>query len=40
MDARGFRQWNKANRYVKKGVKAIYTLAPTFFKQVDYKIEL
>ena len=33
MDARGFRQWNKANRYVKKGAKAIYILAPRFFKK-------
>lgn len=27
-DARGFKQWNEANRYVKKGSKAIYILAP------------
>lgn len=33
MDARGFRQWQKANRQVKKGVKAIYILAPMFFKK-------
>ena len=25
-DARGFRQWEKANRFVKKGSKAIYIL--------------
>ena len=33
MDARGFRQWQKANRKVKKGSKAIYILAPMFFKK-------
>ncbi len=27
-DARGFRQWNEVNRYVKKGSKAFYILAP------------
>ncbi len=29
-DARGFRQWKKAGRYVRKGTKAIFILAPTF----------
>jgi len=28
MDARGFRQWTRAKRYVKKGAKAIYILVP------------
>ena len=27
-DARGFAQWKKVNRYVKKGAKAIYILVP------------
>ena len=31
-DARGFRQWEKANRFVKKGSKAIYILVP-YLKQ-------
>ena len=35
MDARGFRQWQKANRKVKKGAKAIYILAPMFFKKEE-----
>ena len=34
MDARGIRQWNQANRYVKKGTKAIYILVP-YFRKVD-----
>ena len=34
-DARGFRQWKLANRWVKKGAKAIYILVPCFNKQVD-----
>ena len=29
-DARGYRQWQKANRHARKGSKAIYILAPTF----------
>jgi hypothetical protein len=33
MDARGFRQWQKANWQVKKGAKALYILAPMFFKK-------
>jgi len=32
-DARGFRQWNETNRYVKKGSKALYILVP-FIKKV------
>lgn len=27
-DARGFQQWKEVNRYVKKGAKAVYILAP------------
>jgi hypothetical protein len=34
MDARGYRQWQQANRFVKKGSKAIYILVP-FIKKVD-----
>ena len=33
-DARGIRQWNAKNRYVKKGSKALYILVP-FIKQVE-----
>lgn len=32
-DARGFRQWNDVNRYVKKGAKAIYILVPRIEKR-------
>ncbi len=31
-DARGFRQWKQAGRYVKKGSKAFYILAPMLKK--------
>ncbi len=31
-DARGFRQWQEAGRYVKKGSKAFYIIAPMFKK--------
>jgi hypothetical protein len=34
MDARGYKQWQQANRFVKKGSKAIYILVP-FIKKVD-----
>jgi len=34
MDARGIRQWNSVNRYVKKGTKAIYILVP-FIRNVE-----
>ena len=34
-DARGFRQWKAANRWVKKGARAIYILVPCFKKQTD-----
>lgn len=33
-DARGFRQWQKEERYVKKGSKAIYILAPMTVKRM------
>ena len=33
-DARGFRQWQEVKRFVRKGARAIYILAPTF-KSVD-----
>jgi len=32
-DGRGFRQWKKAKRSVKKGAKAFYILAPRFAKK-------
>ena len=34
-DARGYRQWQEVNRYVKKGARAIYILVPCFGKRVD-----
>ena len=34
-DARGFRQWKEANRWVRKGAKAIYILVPCLAKNVD-----
>jgi len=34
-DARGFRQWKKVKRYVKKGSKAIHILVPCIEKEVD-----
>jgi antirestriction protein ArdC len=34
-DARGFRQWKKANRWVKKGARAIYILVPCMKKETD-----
>jgi len=34
-DARGFRQWNEVNRYVKKGSKAFYILVPHIKKVKD-----
>ena len=33
-DARGYRQWQQENRYVKKGSKAIYILVP-FIKKLE-----
>jgi hypothetical protein len=32
-DARGYRQWMKVGRHVKKGVQAIYIFAPHFVKE-------
>lgn len=34
-DARGFLQWKAANRWVKKGARAIYILVPCMRKEVD-----
>ena len=34
-DARGFRQWKKVNRWVKKGATAIYILTPCFTKKAE-----
>lgn len=34
-DARGFRQWEKVGRHVKKGSKAFYILAPLTYKVTD-----
>ena len=34
MDGRGYRQWQQANRYVKKGSRAFYILVP-YLKQVE-----
>lgn len=31
-DARGYKQWREADRYVKKGSRAIYILVPLIFK--------
>lgn len=34
IDARGYRQWKEASRYVKKGTKAIYIVVP-YIKHKD-----
>jgi hypothetical protein len=34
-DGRGYRQWQAANRYVKKGAKAFYILVPCIYKEKD-----
>lgn len=34
-DGRGIRQWNQANRYVKKDSKAFHILVPYFKKEID-----
>jgi hypothetical protein len=39
-DARGFRQWQHSNRFVKKGAKAICILAPLIVKQTKEGEEL
>lgn len=33
MDARGFRQWQQAGRFVKKGSRCFYILAPMIYKK-------
>jgi len=38
MDARGIRQWNKVNRFVKKGSKCLYILVP-YIKNIEDKGE-
>jgi hypothetical protein len=38
-DARGFNQWKKAGRYIKKGSKAFYILAPSFKKITEEEIK-
>lgn len=38
MDARGIKQWNKVNRFVKKGSKCLYILVP-YIKKVEDKGE-
>jgi len=40
MDARGFQQWKEANRYVKKGAKAVNILVPMMRKKDDDEIVL
>ena len=44
MDARGFRQWKEADRWVRKGAKAIYILVPCFKKvekeNIDDSVEV
>ena len=34
-DARGYRQWQEVDRFVKKGARAIYILVPCFKKKAD-----
>lgn len=34
-DARGYRQWQEVNRWVKKGARAIHIIVPCFAKTVD-----
>lgn len=34
-DARGFRQWKEADRWVKKGARAVHILVPCIQKKVD-----
>jgi len=38
MDARGYRQWQNVNRYVKKGSKALYIIVP-YFKVIEDDME-
>ena len=34
-DARGYKQWQQVNRWVKKGAKAIHILIPCYYKEID-----
>ncbi|MFC1816438.1 antirestriction protein [Thermodesulfobacteriota bacterium] len=38
MDARGYRQWQKVNRYVKKGSKALYIIVP-YIKVIEDELD-
>jgi len=38
MDARGYRQWQNVDRYVKKGSKALYIIVP-YFKVIQDDME-
>ena len=38
MDARGYRQWQNVNRYVKKGSKALYIIVP-YLKVIEDDME-
>lgn len=38
-DARGSRQWKEANRYIKKGAKAVYILVPRMIKRKNREEE-
>ena len=38
-DARGYKQWLKVNRYVKKGSKALYILVPYIKKEENDEAE-
>ncbi|NMC35446.1 ArdC family protein [Candidatus Beckwithbacteria bacterium] len=35
LDCRGFRQWQKAGRFVQKGSKAVYIIRPHMVKDID-----
>jgi len=39
-DARGFRQWQSANRRVKKGARALYILVPMLYKKDEESVVL
>jgi hypothetical protein len=39
-DARGFKQWQQAGRYVKKGSRALYILVPYFKKVEDEGVQV
>ena len=38
MDARGYRQWQRANRYVKKGSKALYIIV-SYIKVIEDELD-